>query len=247
MGIFTFWWDCIKWAFWRWESAYRMLTTFVIFLGLLGVGGIAFATWANQVMALVAVVPIIIILVFIAPYKLWKEKADVVKRMTTKRLEVRVKEAPEHFKNQLWCHLIVRNPSDNPIEGCYGRLVSFEPNENKRPYETFGLPWSAYSGGTKTIIIPGTEKELLDVAMAEGKSLYIPTFLADTGARITPFDEKEGVYTAIVRVGSKKEAFKATEIKLKIVFKNGDLRMKRLRMKRINQTTQKPKGYRIQK
>jgi hypothetical protein len=225
MGIFSFWWDCIKWAFWRWESAYRMLTTFVIFLGLLGVGGIAFATWANQIMALIAVVPIVITLVFIAPYKLWKEKADVVKRMTTKRLKVEVekKPEPEPAENKNWWHLIVRNTSKKSIKGCYGQVVSFEPNLGNRSYRGLRLPWSLWvTRERERYTIPGNTSGNLDFVVASPDYFSVIALSEEAGKAKFPYLEGHGTYKVEIQVGSEQEDFPATKIKVRIGFEEGE-------------------------
>jgi len=173
-------------------------------------------------------VPVLLLTLLVAPYKLWKEKVNTVTKLTTKRLEVEVEKEPEHAQNGIWWHLIVRNPSNVPIEGCYGQLLSFIPNKNKKPYQAINLPWSSLGGiYTQTITIPGKGYKYLDVAMTNGNYLYIVTLSPDPRLRGTPYPETDGIYRAKVKVGSEKEASEATEIKLKIVFKDGNLHIEK--------------------
>lgn len=219
MGMFEFWWKCIRWAFGRWESAHRILTTFIIFLGLLGVGGVAFATWGNQVMALIAVVPIIVMLIFVAPYKLWKEKADMVAKLTTKRLEVDIEERPEETDTTSWWHLIVRNPSSSPIKSCYGQLISFEPNKHNKPYRGLRLPWSSWvTRERERYTIPGNASSTLDFVAALPRYFSIVALSTEEG-KATFFNlEGPGTYKVELQVGSEEEDFLATKIKARIVY-----------------------------
>ena len=196
-----------------------MLTVVMIFLGLLGIGGIALATWQNQIIVLIAVVPVGVMLLFVAPYKLWKEKANMVRELTTKRLEVDIDERTEETDTTSWWHLIVRNPSSIPIESCYGQIVSFEPNNNNKPYLGVKLPWTSWlTREMERYTIPANANGILDFVVAVPRFFSVVTLSPQEGKRTFFNYEPPGTYEVGIQIGSEKEAFPPTKIKFKIVY-----------------------------
>jgi len=186
-------------------------------IGLLGVtGGIAGIVKGSSLIYLLAV-PFVLVLL-IAPYKLWKQEKDKVKELTTKRLEVNVEEQPEDARGTLWWHIIVRNPSSIPIESCYGQLVSFEPNKSNKPYRGLRLPWSSWvTKEMERYTIPGNASGILDFVVALPRYFSIVALFTE-GKRTFFNYEEPGTYEAEIQVGSEKEAFLTTKIKVKIVY-----------------------------
>ena len=169
------------------------------------------------------------------PYRKYREKAEELEKFTKKRLKIEVIKEPQlvelRKKTYWWAHLTVHNPCANPIQDCYAELLSFTPNKNNRPYQGIHLPWSSYSSGsvTQTLAIGGRGCAILDVAVTNGINLYIPTLSPEAGRRDLPFAEPPGEYIAEIQVGSKVESFLPTRIALRIVLKDGSLRIKRSR------------------
>lgn len=161
------------------------------------------------------------------PYRKYREKAEELDKLTAKRLEIEVEKQPEHVGGTFWGHLIVHNPSSVPIKDCYGELLSFTPNRSNRPYQGVHLPWSSYSSvDTQTCTIGCYGRALLDIAMTDSNYLYITTLSPDAGRRGVPFPEPPGTYIAEIQVGSTAESFLPTKVRLKIVLRGGNLRMK---------------------
>ena len=163
-------------------------------------------------------IPIFVFLL-IAPYKLWKKKADMVTKLTTKRLEVDIEERPEETDTTSWWHLIVRNPSSAPIESCYGQLLSFEPNESNKPYQGLRLPWSSWvTKEMERFTIPANASGTLDFVAAVPRYFSVVALSVQEGRRTFFNYEPPGTYKVHIQIGSEKEAFSPTKLKIKIVY-----------------------------
>ncbi len=179
----------------------------------------------------IAIIPFGVLLLFVAPYKLWKRHEDKLHELTTPRLRLEILQSdPEINEREIWWHLAVHNDSLEPIEGCYAKVKSFEPNTNKRPYEATHLPWASGGGTeTRTTTIPGECSESVDVVMADRKTrmLYIPIPSAEARKREKKYPEPPGSYEIEIQVGSEKQTFKSSSIRLTIELKEtGELYVK---------------------
>lgn len=209
--------------------------TFLTIISAVGVFGglirgliLGIAQWVWLLYLLV--IPIIIVF-GIAPYKLWRQQKDTLVRLTTERLEVEIEKQPESAPSGHWWHLIVSNPNSIPIESCYGQLKSFEPNKNGRPYPPLRLPWSSLvTREMERYTIPAKGSGILDFVVITEQYLSVVALSIEEGKRIFFNYEPPGTYEAEIQVGSEKEDFKPTKIKLKMVFSGGmDISIEKIR------------------
>jgi hypothetical protein len=149
-------------------------------------------------------------------------------RITTPKLSVELENKPKNNNNQIWWHLIVSNPSNIPIQNCYGQVISFVPNVHNYPYAGMNLAWSSFgSTNTKTVSIPGKSVKLLDVVMTDHSNIYIVGLSPQQAIRGTYFPESAGTYKVEVQVGSESESFEPTIIKIEMILDNrGNLDVK---------------------
>jgi hypothetical protein len=226
-----YWGECIEWAYWRWGVGERMLTIIYYILTISGISiGSVIAGKSGEYWFIVAgFLPIIILTIFIAPYKISKQKEDKLIELTTKKLYAELEEYPEITDEHTWWHLIVRNPSSIPIKGCYGKIISFNPNPQNKPYTSFYLPWTSYSGATTPgITIPGKGNNVLDFVMSNTGGLWpFCFFMKDSWIRGTPYKENVGEYNIEIQIGSLEEILEPLIIKLVVVLDNkGNLNVK---------------------
>jgi len=148
-------------------------------------------------------------------------------RATTPRLSITVDEKPEISKEpgreHIWWHLNVKNMSKKSIRECYGKIISFEPNPDNKPYKSYYLPWSSYSGAfSKTMTIPPSPSgEVLDLVMVNQNGLW-PFYYKDPKIRGTSLHEGVGKYRITVEVGSLEELFKPSTIEVEADYINKD-------------------------
>jgi len=151
--------------------------------------------------------------------------------LITPRLRIELEQSPEVNNEHIWWHLIVHNDSIKAIDDCYAQLLSFTPNLNKRLYQAVHLPWSSFGGqDMETATIPGKSFRYFDVVMTNKKDLYVLTFAPNPSLRGTPFSEPPGQYELVIQVGSNRQSFMPSKIKLEAIFsKDGNLDVKEVK------------------
>lgn len=212
---------CLKWSYGRWQKGERMVTSALILVTLLGITGftLGIVQWGRVVYLLA--IPIVLIF-SVAPYKLWKRANDRVIELTTKKLEVKFERQAEPHPPRFWWHFIVRNPNSIPIEDCYGQLLSFIPNKNNSPYQGLRLPWSSWTTrDMEKYTIPGRASGRLDFIVTSDEHLVIVGLSTEEAKRTFLQAEPLGEYMAEIQVGSHKQAFEPTKVKMRIVFSGG--------------------------
>lgn len=217
-----------------------MLTLFVYVTTGLGVtGAISQLNWLVYLLA----IPIFIFLLA-APYKLWKKANERVIELTTKKLEVEFERQAEPHPPEFWWHFIIRNPNSIPIEDCYGQLLSFIPNKNNSPYEGFTLPWSSWTTrDMEKYTIPGKASGRLDFIMTSPNHLFIVGLSTEEAKRTFLQGEPLGEYMAEIQVGSQRQGFEPTKVKMRIVFSGGiNLEVKMDKEEQGNNISSIPQG-----
>ena len=215
-----FYGKCIKWAYSRGERWFDRVLSILSLILLFGgvVGAIMASYWF-----LFLGIPILVLIFVVAPYALWRQQSHRLRELTTKRLQVELEKNPETAPPGIWWHLIIRNLSNVPIEGCYGQLLSFTPNRSQRLYEAIKFPWSSYGTilNTETITIAGQSHAYLDIALTDGQDLRLITLSPEPGKRTILYPEPQGTYIAEIQVGSQKEDFRPTLVRLELIYRGG--------------------------
>ncbi len=198
---------------------------------------------SQWIIALALSAILLLITLVIAPYRLWKQKKDILDDLTTHRLDVELGEpyrAPENVWSPLFQRLKVINPTGKPIGGCYGDLVSLkpilpepsdEPSKVTKEYAEELLsknippsghqyPWS-WTKGRLIETIPGNHGH---------GHLYILSHRDHANKFTTPTEDGEafgvvgvGDYELIIEVGSREHAF--PQRRCRVVFSAGSHRL----------------------
>lgn len=81
MAFFRFWWDCVIWAFWRWERGDAVTTPLmpiivnvVSWVGLLGLAGNLTPSEVGSIIGKISLGLLLLIVFLVAPYGRWKEQ-----------------------------------------------------------------------------------------------------------------------------------------------------------------------------
>jgi hypothetical protein len=150
-----------------------------------------------------------------------------------KRLVVSVEpQTGDPSRGAIWRHLRVTNLDAEPIDECYGLLVSFHSanieNDSKCPPSGFYYPWSSYGGrGKKTKIGGRGGFDKLDIAVvnwpgdAYRDTLLTPELFKDGYNRQMIYPLPKGIYFIEIQIGSTAVAFQPINIKLKLTFDGG--------------------------
>ena len=238
---FKFYWRCFKWAYWRWERMEAMTTTalsYVFALVCAVITGITQNLWFLFMLS-----PFLVMGLFVAPYKLWKADHDELERMKEKRLLVSLVPNYEPGDGSHWLRLRVDNLSALPIPNCFGKLDSYTmlikgkrateiPGGAKLndglPPDRHSFPWGSTNTPDSLKTIEGNGHEYLYIAVVQdqGQNFFTPT---EMGLRY-PKTKIHAEYEVIIDIGSEKEAFTPSKVRLCYEMGNRELNAKSLEL-----------------
>lgn len=165
---------------------------------------------------------------------LYNQKVAELEELTTKRLVLKCEKTGEISGNNIWHHLVVKNPTAVAIKGCYGRLVSFTKlNGEAVVPDTVRYTWTAHRGGKRTSLsdIGPDSWDVLDifVATTNNNTLSTPVLDALKHDYNFLFPLPCGIYHVDIQVGSEVEDFPPTHIELEVEYGGGfNLKVKKI-------------------
>jgi hypothetical protein len=170
-----------------------------------------------------------LVLIVIAPYRLWKEKSDRVRVLTTPKLSVSPAEQVV-LGDQVSIRFLVSSERAIPTSRCYGKLHNYRAitatQENQLPHNGWPLywDWRTHRAATYATIGP-MSGELLSfgILFLEKDPPRFHHMLAETvdGRRNVPDPNiwlTPGVFEFELEVGAQEEEFPPTRQKYSIVF-----------------------------
>lgn len=219
-----------------------ILTVVATIFTLIGLGGIYQTIQGSNFLWLLSWVPLGFMVIFIAPYKLWKEQQDKVKKFEDDlkpKLNITIEHEPfptgGERKGYFWVLKVVNN-GDGPVDRCYGIIKHCYlkgDNENRDkgssiPKDGHRLPWAKQTGGgALEIRLGGGELAYLDYIMIRDKKskvLRVPAFPnpPDTRPDYETFIIEHNNIEFEIAIGTRQEVMEPSIIRFNFEWQGAD-------------------------